>query len=257
MILFEREVADRIAANAKDEAMNAAANRFMEATTVSKYSYNFHSLGRPIIQYPQDMVAMQELIWQVKPDLIIETGIAHGGSLILNASMLSLLDMTDAIESGQAINPQESNRKVLGIDIDIRAHNREVIEAHPMASRIHMIEGSSIAPDIIEQVKSIAADYNRIMVCLDSNHTHDHVLAELEAYAPLTSVDSYCVVFDTIVEDMPADMFPDRPWGPGDNPKTAVWEYLKTHQEFEIDKSIQHKLLITVAPDGYLKRRKK
>ena len=142
----------------------------------------------------------------------------------------------------------------MGIDIDIRAHNREAIEAHPMASRIQMIQGSSIAPEIIAQVKEIAQGYWRVMVSLDSNHTHDHVLAELQTYAPLTSVGCYCVVFDTFVEDMPADMFPDRPWGPGDNPKTAVWEYLKTHPEFEIDKSIQHKLLITVAPDGYLKR---
>jgi cephalosporin hydroxylase len=219
-----------------------------------KYPYNFEFLGRPIIQYPQDMVAMQELIWQIKPDLIIETGIAHGGSLIMNASMLAMLDLCDAIESGETIDPAQSKRKVLGIDIDIRAHNREAIEAHPMASRIQMIQGSSIAPEIIAQVKEIAQGYQRVLVSLDSNHTHDHVLAELEAYAPLTSVGSYCVVFDTIVEDMPADMFPDRPWGPGDNPKTAVWEYLKTHSEFEIDKSIQHKLLITVAPDGYLKK---
>jgi len=210
--------------------------------------------GEPIIQYPQDMVAMQELIWQIKPDLIIETGIAHGGSLIMNASMLAMLDLCDAIESGEMIDPSQSKRKVLGIDIDIRAHNREAIEAHPMASRIQMIQGSSIAPEIITQVKEIAQGYKRVLVSLDSNHTHDHVLAELEAYAPLTSVGSYCVVFDTIVEDMPADMFPDRPWGPGDNPKTAVWEYLKTHPEFEIDNSIQHKLLITVAPDGWLKR---
>ena len=200
------------------------------------------------------MVAMQELVWQVRPDLIIETGIAHGGSLIFSATMLAMLDMCDAIETGRTINPKQSRRKVLGIDIDIRAHNRADIEAHPMASRIQMIQGSSIASDVIELVRQVARGYDRILVCLDSNHTHDHVLAELEAYAPLTSVGSYCVVFDTLIEDMPADMFPDRPWGPGDNPKTAVWEYLKNHPEFEIDKSIQHKLLITVAPDGYLKR---
>ncbi|MDD5322843.1 MAG: cephalosporin hydroxylase family protein [Methylococcales bacterium] len=218
------------------------------------YEYNFDILGRPIIQMPQDIVAMQEIIWQVRPDLIIETGIAHGGSLIFSASMLAMLDMCDAIEAGEKLDPKISRRKVLGIDIDIRAHNRAAIEAHPMASRIQMIQGSSIAPEIIEQVYAVAANYSRVLVCLDSNHTHNHVLAELEAYAPLTSVGSYCVVFDTNVEDMPADMFSHRPWGPGDNPKTAVWEYLKTHPEFEIDKSIQHKLLITVAPDGYLKR---
>jgi cephalosporin hydroxylase len=200
------------------------------------------------------MVAMQELIWKVKPDLIIETGIALGGSLIMSASMLALLDMCEAIESGTVLDPKKSKRKVIGLDIDIRQHNREAIEAHPMSSRIQMFQGSSIAPEIIEQVKVVAKNYKRVLVCLDSNHTHNHVLAELESYAPLTSVGSYCVVFDTIVEDMPKSMFPDRPWGIGDNPKTAVREYLKTHSEFEIDKQIQNKLLITVAPDGYLKR---
>ena len=123
-----------------------------------------------------------------------------------------------------------------------------------MAKRISMIQGSSILPEIIEQVKAKAAGKQRVLVCLDSNHSHEHVLAELESYALLASVGSYCVVFDTIVEDMPGEMFPDRPWGPGNNPKTAVWEYLKTHAEFEIDKRIDHKLLISVAPDGYLKR---
>lgn len=251
---FQKEVVERVAANGCNLDMIAAGQRFMRATTTTKYSYNFAWQGRPIIQYPQDMVAMQELIWQIKPDLIIETGIAHGGSLIFSASMLALLDMVDAIESSTALDPKNSKRKVLGLDIDIRQHNREAIEAHPMASRIQMIQGSSIAPEVIAQVRNVAKDYHRVLVCLDSNHTHAHVLAELEAYAPLTSVGSYCVVFDTIVEDIPKEMFPDRPWGPGDNPKTAVWEYLKTHPEFEIDKTIEHKLLITVAPDGYLKR---
>ena len=231
-----------------------ATSSWINLAQTHKYSYQFDWQGRPIIQYPQDMVAMQELIWQIKPDLIIETGIAHGGSLIFSASMLALLDMCDAIESGEKMDPRVSRRKMLGIDIDIRTHNRAAIEAHPMASRIQMIQSSSIAPEIIEQARAVATNYSKILVCLDSNHTHDHVLAELQAYAPLTSVGSYCVAFDTVVEDMPIEMFPDRPWGPGNNPKTAVWEYLKTHPEFEIDKSIQHKLLITVAPDGYLKR---
>jgi len=251
---FGKQSKENIKQLATDHALQALSRQWLEDVAKHKYSYNFWWLGRPAIQLPNDVWAMQELIWEIKPDLIIETGIAHGGSLIMSASMLALLDMCDAIESGATLNPRESTRKVLGIDIDIRAHNREAIEAHPMASRIQMIQGSSIAPEVVEQVRQVAKGYERILVCLDSNHTHAHVLAELQAYAPLTSVGSYCVVFDTIVEDMPADMFPDRPWGPGDNPKTAVWEYLKTHPEFEIDKSIQHKLLITVAPDGYLKR---
>lgn len=251
---FQKEVTARIAAIPADKQLCEAAVAFMRVSTEPKYSYNFSWQGRPIIQYPQDMVAMQELIWQIKPDLIIETGIAHGGSLIFSASMLALLDMCEAIEADAALHPKQSKRKVLGIDIDIRAQNRAAIEAHPMASRIQMIQGSSIAPEIIEQVKQVAQGYQRVLVCLDSNHTHAHVLAELQAYAPLISVGSYCVVFDTIVEDLPKEMFPDRPWGPGDNPKTAVWEYLKTNPAFQIDKSLQHKLLITVAPDGYLVR---
>ena len=251
---FQSEVKQRIEQIAGNHQLQKHAVAFMQASLLPRYSYNFAWLGRPIIQYPQDMGAMQELIWQVRPDLIIETGIAHGGSLVFSASMLAMLDICDAIEEGVMLDPAKSNRMVLGIDIDIRAHNRAAIEAHPMASRIRMIQGSSIAPDVVAQVREIAGSFRRVLVCLDSNHTHDHVLAELRAYAPLTSVGSYCVVFDTVVEDMPADMFPDRPWGPGDNPKTAVWEYLKTHPEFQIDKSIQHKLLITVAPDGFLKR---
>jgi len=251
---FKSECEVNISKQGGDQSLLNARNAFFNESFAHKYPYNFEFLGRPIIQYPQDMVAMQELIWEVKPDLIIETGIAHGGSLIMSASMLALLDMCEAIESGAVLDPKNSKRKVLGLDIDIRQHNREAIESHPMSSRIQMIQGSSIAPEVIEQVRAVATNYQRVMVCLDSNHTHDHVLAELEAYAPLTSVGSYCVVFDTIVEDMPKTMFPDRPWGPGDNPKTAAREYLKTHLEFEIDKSIDHKLLISVAPDGYLRR---
>lgn len=251
---FQNELEQRVSAVAGNIKLRNAAENFMHSSVASMYSYNFAWQGRPIIQYPQDMVAMQELIWQIKPDLIIETGIAHGGSLIFSATMLALLDMCEAIETGANLNPKQSKRKVLGIDIDIRPHNRAAIEAHPMASRIQMIQGSSIAPEIIEQVRLAAQGYQRVLVCLDSNHTHEHVLAELNAYADLTSVGSYCCVFDTIVAEMPKEMFPDRPWGPDDNPKTAVWEYLKSHPEFEIDKSIQHKLLITVAPDGYLKR---
>lgn len=251
---FQKEVATRIAENALNEPLRRAAHEFVLASTSPKYSYNFQWLGRPIIQYPQDMVAMQELIWAIKPDLIIETGIAHGGSLIFSASMLAMLDIEDAIVNRLSIDPNASKRKVIGIDIDIREHNRRAIEAHPMSSRIQMIQGSSIAPKVVAQVSAETQRYNTVLVCLDSNHTHDHVLAELEAYAPMTSIGSYCVVFDTVVEDMPKSLFPDRPWGPGDNPKTAVWDYVKRNPGFEIDRSIDHKLLISVAPDGYLKR---
>jgi len=251
---FKEQCLSEVESQGKDKTLLSLTQKWVNSANSKKYSYHYEWLGRPIIQYPQDIVAMQELVWRIKPDLIIETGIAHGGSLIMSASMLALLDLCDGIESSSTIDPKKSKRKVLGVDIDIRPHNRAAIEANPMASRIQMIQGSSIDPGVIAKVHSIAADYSRVLVCLDSNHTHEHVLAELNAYAPLTSVGSYCVVFDTIIEDMPGDMFPDRSWGPGDNPKTAVWEYVKTHPEFEIDKFIQHKLLITVAPDGWLKR---
>lgn len=241
---FDKERQDRIITNSNNFKLVDSTNAFLKASILQKYSYNFSWLGRPIIQYPQDIIATQELIYSIQPDLIIETGIAHGGSLIFSASMLEL--------NAACGGPQDA--EVLGLDIDIRQHNREAIEAHPMFKRISMIQGSSIDPEIIKQVKAKAADKKKILVCLDSNHTHDHVLAELEAYAPLVSVGSYCVVFDTVIEDLPDDMFDDRPWGIGNNPKTALWEYLKTHPELEIDKSIQHKILITVAPDGYLKR---
>ena len=180
--------------------------------------------------------------------------------------MLALLDYRDAVNSGQALNPHESKRRVLGIDIDIRPHNRVAIEAHPLAHLIEMIEGSSVAPEVVEQVQAKAQGNRNIVVFLDSNHTHEHVLAELEAYAPLVSPDSYCVVWDTGVEDLPAGFVTDRPWGKGNNPKTAVFEYLKKLKEvsvkgsdgvrlnFEIDKTIEHKIAITASSDGFLHR---
>jgi cephalosporin hydroxylase len=241
---FKRECAAEVAQMGSDGELAHAARAWMDRANRARYSYHFEWMGRPIIQYPQDMLAVQEIIWSVKPDLIIETGIAHGGSLIFSASMLEL----NAISGG----PQGA--QVLGIDIDIRAHNRAAIEAHSMARRIAMIQGSSVAADVIAQVKTRAAGKRSVLVVLDSNHTHDHVLAELEAYANLATIGSYCIVFDTVIEDMPEDAFGDRPWSKGNNAKTAVWDFLKRHGEFEIDKSIQHKLLVTVAPDGYLKR---
>jgi cephalosporin hydroxylase len=234
---FFTEVRENIKNLDKDQALRGLSNIWMRETGRYKYTYNFTWMGRPIIQYPQDMIAMQEIIWKVQPDLIIETGIAHGGSLIFYASLLELM----------------GKGEVLGIDIDIREHNRIEIEKHPMFKRITMIQGSSIDEQIAKQVHAVAKDKSTIMVVLDSNHTHEHVLKELQLYSSLVTKGSYLVVFDTAVEDMPADFFPDRPWGKGNNPKTAVWEFLKHNDRFEIDKEIEAKLLITVAPDGYLK----
>ena len=239
--------------------------QFFIESVECQYSYNFEWLSRPIIQYPQDIVAFQEIVWSVKPDLIIEMGIAHGGSLILSASLLALLDLCDHGQTTLAPH-SEHPRRVVAVDIDIRAHNRKALEEHPLYPRLKLIEGSSIEETVITQVKKEAQEYERVLVCLDSNHTHDHVFAELEAYAPLTTPGSYCLVFDTVIEDMPEEMFKERPWGPGNSPKTAVWEYLarlknegRTSSDgqpltLENDKQIQNKLLITVAPDGFLKR---
>jgi cephalosporin hydroxylase len=251
---FDEEVQSRLAALGQDEVLQKATADWIRASLPNKYSYNFSWLGRPIIQYPQDMVAVQEMIWRVKPDLIVETGIAHGGSLILSASMLALLDICEAAQARHNFDPKKSRRKVLGIDIDIRAHNQAAIAAHPLASYIEMIQGSSVKADIVNQVHARARQCTTVMVFLDSNHTHSHVLEELMAYAPLTSKDSYCVVFDTIVERLPKSAFDDRPWGPGNNPMTAVDAYLADHPEFEIDTSMDNKLQITVAPRGYLRR---
>ncbi len=241
---FAIERDERIKALGDDTVLQEESKALIHKAFQHKYMYNFSWLGRPIIQFPADMVAMQELIWNVQPDLIIETGIAHGGSLILSASLLEL----------NAACGGPGNARVLGIDIDIRSHNRELIEAHPMARRIDMLQGSSIDPDVVAQVHTAAAGKASVLVFLDANHTHEHVSAELAAYAPLVTVGSYCVAFDTIVEDMPDDTFPDRPWSPGNNPKTAVHAFVKTHPEFEIDHAMANKLLISAVPDGFLRR---
>lgn len=251
---FAAERAQHLESYAKDKEFRALSQAWLEASMRKKYVYNFDWLGRPIIQYPQDMWAVQELIWTIKPDLVIETGIAHGGSLILSASILAMIDYCEAMEKGVSLNPRESKRKVIGIDIDIREHNRKAIEAHPLAHHLHLVQGSSVAQETVDQVKALAKGHSKVMVFLDSMHTHDHVLKELQAYAPLVSKDSYCVVFDSFVEDMPADLFPDRPWSPGDNPKTALHEYLKTNKNFVIDKAVEGKLMVSVAADGFLKR---
>jgi len=209
-----------------------------------EYLYHFTWLGRPIIQFPNDLIVLQELIWETKPDLIIETGIARGGSLIFYASMLQLI----------------GKGKVIGIDVDIRKHNRIEIEKHPMFKRIKMIEGSSIDQKVVKKVYQLAKNKKQILIILDSNHSHEHVLQELELYSSLVSKNSYLIVFDTVIEDISTPQTKShqkRPWGKGDNPKTAVKFFLKSNKRFIIDKEIENKLMITVAPSGFLKCIKK
>ncbi len=223
-------------------------NRWLGKAQELGYSYNFDWLGLPIIQYPQDIVAMQEIMWRVRPDVVVETGVARGGSLIFYASMLELLETCTGAKGG----------RVIGIDIDIRQPNRDAIEAHPLSHRIDLIQGSSVDPAIVGQVAAKVAPENdaakRVLVCLDSNHTHDHVLDELRAYAPMTSPGSYCVVFDTLVEHLPDAAIGDRPWGRGNNPLTAVQAYLQETDSFETDTGIDDRLQISVAREGYLRR---
>lgn len=263
---FKRRVAESIRRIGADRDFIGLSNIWARESIRHAYAQNFTWLGRPIIQVPQDVYAIQELIWACRPDLVIETGIAHGGSLVMSASMLALLDYCDAVESGAVLDPKASRRKVVGVDIDIRPHNRAAIESHPLAHKIVTIQGSSVAPETFSQVAAQAQGYERVMVFLDSNHTHDHVLAELELYAPLTTLGSYCVVWDTGVEDLPDDLCADRPWGKGNNPKTAVWAYMERLSRegrrgadgaplaFAYDKTIEHKIAITASRDGFLRR---
>jgi cephalosporin hydroxylase len=251
---FAAERALQIKSIRNDEAFNKLSHDWTIASAERRYFYNFDWLGRPIIQYPQDIVAVQEIIWRTKPDLIIETGIAHGGSLALSASMLALLDLADG-KNLQTQEPLGSRRMVLGIDIDVRPHNRSALEKHPLAPWMEFLEGSSTSQNIVNQVREIAKPYPKVMVLLDSMHTHDHVLAELEAYGDLVSPGNYLVVFDTFVEDLPADFYPDRPWTVGDNQRMALNQWLKSNHDFEVDLEMDAKLQISVAHAGYLLRK--
>jgi cephalosporin hydroxylase len=234
---FEVQKLNNIRALAGDARLKELATEWLRETARYQYSYNFTWLGRPIIQFPQDILAMQEIIWRVRPDLIIETGIAHGGSLVFYASLLELL----------------GHGQVLGIDVDIRTHNRMEIERHPMFKRIGMIEGSSVDARVAEQAHQLARDQKNVLVALDSNHSHQHVLRELQLYSPLVEAGSYLVVFDTSIEDMPKGFFPSRPWDRGSNPRTAAQEFLASTDRFVVDEEIEGKLLISANRGGYLK----
>ena len=240
------EVDERINFQACDPELKKSARDFFNRSHQLKYSYNFSWLSRPIIQYPQDILALQEVIYKVKPDVIIETGIAHGGSLIYSSSLLCMLDVIDGRD------PRASNRKVIGVDVDIRPHNKIAIENHPLSFKIKTFEASSTNKIVLSAIQKLISPEDKVLVCLDSNHTHQHVLDELNCYSKFVTPGSYCVVFDTVIEDMPANSFPDRDWDIGDNPKTAVHQWIKDNSEFIIDRNIDNKLMISVAPDGLL-----
>lgn len=251
---FQNDRRENITAIRGSTRLTELSNEWIREVSAFKYIFNYDWLGRPIIQMGSDMVAVQEAIWRTKPDLIIETGIAHGGSLIYHASLLAMLDLCDAAETGSTVDPQNPKRRVLGIDIDIRSHNRAAIEAHPLVGYLEMFEGSSIAPEMIARVADFAKDYRRVMLVLDSNHTEAHVLAELEGYADLVSPGGYCIVFDTAIEHMPEGFYTDRPWGKGDNPLSAVHKFLAKRPDFTVDHELDGKILIGNAPGGFLRR---
>lgn len=237
--LFWKESRENLGKMYKDPELKELVDHINHKFGEYKWAYSFNWLGRPLIQYPTDVFAVQEMIWQVKPDLIIETGIAHGGSLILSSSMLDMIG---------------GDGQVIGIDIDIREHNRIEIEKHPMYKRITMIEGSSTDELIVDQVKKLAKGKKNVMVFLDSCHTHEHVLGEMEAYSNLVGVGSYLVVYDTCVEFMDDKFCANRPWGKGNSPFTAVKEFLDKHKEFEVDENYDKKYILTCLPNGRLKR---
>ncbi len=251
---FVQERLERSRQYARDAEFQATSSRWIAQAMERMYVYNFEWLGRPVIQQPVDLVAFQELVWTVRPDRIVETGVAHGGSLIFSASLLALVDMCEALETGGEFDVRRPKRKVLGIEIDLRAHNRAKLEAHPLWNRIEVVEGSSVDPAVVAHAAKFVAGTERVLVALDSNHTHEHVLGELNAYSPFVTPGSYLLACDSIVEDMPPGSFPNRPWDVGNNPKTAVHAFLKTHPEFAIDHDFQSKLMVTTNPDGYLRR---
>ena len=253
---FKKEVKKEIEAQGKDKKILKLTKKWMERAQELKYSYHFEWMGRPIIQHPQDMIATQQLIWDIKPDLIIETGIARGGSLIFYASLLELIS-----QSGK-----NKKAKVLGVDIEIRKNNLNYIKKHSMFKRINLFEGSSTDKKIYKKIYNFSKKYKKVMVFLDSNHTEKHVLDELEIYAKLVSKNSYCVVFDTLIDDFPLVCGKNRPWGKNNNPKSALNKYLKKIRkkphfdlnnrkiDFKIDSSIDNQILISVSRGGFLKR---
>lgn len=247
---FKSECSAEVIAMGENAELLSVTKDWIEAATKAKYTYHFEWLGRPIIQLPQDMIALQEIVWETKPTIIIETGIAHGGSLILSASLLALLDLVD-LEKGILT---ENTRKVIGIDVDIRAHNRVAIENHPLASRIQLIQASSTDPSLISQIKGLIRPNDKVMVILDSDHTEEHVLSELRSYSDLVSPGCYLIVFDTIVEFLDSKTFSNRDWGVGNNPWTATQIFLESDSRFRNNLQIENKLQLTVAPGGFLQR---
>jgi cephalosporin hydroxylase len=232
---FDEFRKNQLAAQNNDSEFQNLSKEWMRQSCDKRYSYQFDWLGIPIIQMPTDIVIFQEIVWKTRPDLIIETGIARGGSINFWASIQNLCDI---------------DGEVIGVDIDIRGHAKDAISKSKFRDQISLIEGDSTAQSVVEQVEKIAAQHKNVMLILDSNHTHEHVLKELEIYTKFVSPGGYILVLDTIIEDLPVPG--DRPWQPGDNPMTAVIEFMKgKEREFSLDSYYEKRSLLTVAPHGY------
>lgn len=250
---FRSDSVRRVKAMAADSEVERLTYEWINRVGEHKWAYNFFWMGRPAIQFPTDAWAMQEIVWENKPDLIIETGVAHGGSVVFYASMLAMLDLADYLAAGEK-GEFRARRRVIGVDIDIRPHNMRALDESPFRPWMSLIVGSSVDPTTVSHVVEEAGPFERRMVALDSNHTHEHVLAEMRAYSPLVTEGQYLVVFDTLVELVPGPSVSDRPWGKGNNPMTAVSEFLTGNDQFIVDEHVHEKLQITVAPSGFLRR---
>jgi cephalosporin hydroxylase len=234
---FEADKRVHAASMAEDDALAASALDVLVRSDRHNWSYQWSWLGVPIIQMPPDVLAVQEILWETRPDVVVETGVARGGSLIFYASILELI----------------GKGRVIGVDIDIRPHNRDSIERHPLSRRIDLIQGSSVEQETLDRVKALIPTGASVMAILDSNHTHAHVLDELRLYGPLVTHGQFLIVADTVVERIPAQAHRPRPWGPGDNPATALDAYLAECDRFERDEFINAKLLLSSSPGGYLR----
>jgi cephalosporin hydroxylase len=226
------------------EAFAAISKVWLRAGWDTKYVYSFTWHGRPIIQLPDDLVRIQEVVFSVAPDVIIETGVAHGGSLVFYAGLCKIM----------------GRGRVVGIDVEIRPHNRAAIEAHPLAPYITLIEGSSIDPDVVEQVRAHVGEGETVLVTLDSNHTKDHVLAELRAYGPLVTSGSYIVAMDGIMGDLVGAPRAGADWG-WNNPTEAAHAFVAENTDFVLEeppKAFNEGVIeerVTYWPDGFIRRR--
>jgi cephalosporin hydroxylase len=227
-----------LASQSKDIQFKDLSSNWMQLAVDNKYSYQFDWLGVPIIQMPEDLILFQDIVYQTQPDLIIETGVARGGSVVFWASIQKLCGITG---------------KVLGVDIEIRQHAKNAIFDSNFKDEIHLIEGSSVEDQVVNQVKNYVSQHKKIMVVLDSNHTHEHVLSELEIYSKFVTKDCFMLVLDTVIDDLNID--PDRSWGPGSSPKSAVKEFMsKNSEEFIHEQSYENRALLSVAPYGYWRK---